>query len=427
MGKIKRLKYIFRGDRIIWIIFLLLCLISIIEVYSSSSILGYKSGNYWKAALQHTAFMMGGGIGMLVVLNVKCKYFKVLTPVAVIGSAFLLVLVYFIGSSTNGAARWIDLGLFKLQPSELAKGTLVLATAQILSSLQTPTGADKNAMKYIGIIAIPFIALVFPENFSTAALMGLVVILMMFVGRVPMKQMGYLFSVLIILAVIAVSIVWGLGKSKAELMAENSPNKQMVETVDNEKNTVPAEEETTVRRYGLLHRLDTWKERIEDFGKPKPAPENYDLDKDGQVGHANIAIASSDVIGIGPGNSVQRDFLPLAFSDFIYAIIIEEWGWFGAFSVAFLYIALLIRTGYIARNCQNAFPAYLAMGLAMLIVVQAVFNMMVAVGLAPVTGQPLPLISKGGTSSVINCAYIGIILSISRTAVKKDPKGIISE
>ncbi len=426
MGKIKQLQNIFKGDRIIWIIFFLLCLISVIEVYSSSSILGYKSGNYWKAAVYHSSLLLVGGAVMILVLNIPCKYFKALTPPAVIFSGFLLVLVYFIGTSANGAARWISVLGIPLQPSELAKGTLVLATAQILSSLQTPTGADKNAMKYIGIVALPFIALVFPENFSTAALMAAVVILMMFVGRVPLKQLGYLFSVIAILGIIAISVVWGLGKSKEELIAENSPNKQMVETVDNGK-AAEVEAEAAPRRYGFLHRLDTWKERIEDFGKPRPAPEDYDLDKDGQVGHANIAIASSDVIGVGPGNSVQRDFLPLAFSDFIYAIIIEEWGWFGAFGVAFLYIALLVRTGYIARNCQNAFPAYLAMGLAMLIVVQAVFNMMVAVGLAPVTGQPLPLISKGGTSSIINCAYIGVILSISRTAVKKNPKGIVSE
>ena len=426
MDKLKRLQNIFKGDRIIWIIFFLLCLISIIEVYSSSSILGYKTGNYWKAALYHSGLLFIGWAVMILVLNIPCKYFKALTPPAVIFSGLLLILVYVIGTSANGAARWISIFGIPLQPSELAKGTLVLATAQILSSLQTPTGADKNAMKYIGFVALPFIALVFPENFSTAALMAAVVILMMFVGRVPLKQMGYLFSVIAILGIIAVSIVWGLGKSKEELIAENSPNKQMVETVDNGKDADKTEE-AAPRRYGFLHRLDTWKERIEDFGKPRPQPEDYDLDKDGQVGHANIAIASSDVIGVGPGNSVQRDFLPLAFSDFIYAIIIEEWGWFGAFAVAFLYVALLVRTGYIARNCQNAFPAYLAMGLAMLIVVQAVFNMMVAVGLAPVTGQPLPLISKGGTSSIINCAYIGVILSVSRTAVKKDPKGIISE
>ena len=148
------------------------------------------------------------------------------------------------------------------------------------------------------------------------------------------------------------------------------------------------------------------------------------MNKNGQVGHANIAIVSSNIYGLGPGNSVERDFLSQAFSDFIYAIIIEELGIIGAIAVALLYIILLVRTGIIARKCKNPFPAFLAMGLALLMVTQALFNMCVAVGLAPVTGQPLPLISKGGTSSVINCIYIGMILSISRTATRTDENDI---
>ena len=147
--------------------------------------------------------------------------------------------------------------------------------------------------------------------------------------------------------------------------------------------------------------------------------EKFDLDKDAQVGHANIAIASSNVVGKGPGNSVERDFLSQAFSDFIYAIVIEEMGIVGAVVVAMLYIFLLFRTGIIANRCENVFPALLAMGLAILLVVQALFNMLVAVGLAPVTGQPLPLISKGGTSTIINCIYVGVILSVSRSAKKR--------
>ena len=145
-----------------------------------------------------------------------------------------------------------------------------------------------------------------------------------------------------------------------------------------------------------------------------------DLDKDAQVSHANIAIASSNVIGKGPGNSVERDFLSQAFSDFIYAIIIEEMGIWGAFIVCLLYIVLLFRTATIANRCANAFPALLIMGIALLLVTQAMFNMCVAVGLAPVTGQPLPLISKGGTSTIVNCVYIGVILSVSYTAKRKD-------
>lgn len=422
MEKIKQLKYIFKGDTIIWNIFFLLCIVSVVEVYSSSSILGYKSGNYWYAAFYHTALLGVGLLAMVCVLNVPCKYFKVMTPLMVPLSVILLVLVYLIGTKENDAARWIKLfGFIPLQPSEIAKGTMVLATAHILSQLQTPSGAHPKAFKYVCLTAGTLIILIFPENFSTAALMGVVVLLMMIIGRVPMRQIGYLLSCIIITAMIAVTLVLTLGKSKQQLADDAIlQDKQYTETVDKERK---AEEPATQKRSTLLHRLDLWKDRVDNFLNDEYVPpRKYDLDKNGQVGHANIAIASSHILGVGPGNSVQRDFLPLAFSDFIYAIIFEEMGWLGAALVALLYISLLFRTGVIARQCENAFPAYLAMGLALMIVVQALFNMCVAVGLAPVTGQPLPLISKGGTSSIINCVYIGVILSVSRTAKKRVEK-----
>ena len=174
----------------------------------------------------------------------------------------------------------------------------------------------------------------------------------------------------------------------------------------------------------MLHRADTWKSRIDNFTDTKiVAPEDFDLDKDAQEAHANIAIVSSNYIGKGPGNSVERDFLAQAFSDFIFAIIIEEMGIFGAAFVVLLYIILLFRAARIANRCENNFPAFLVMGLALLLVTQAMFNMMVAVGIVPITGQPLPLISKGGTSTIINCAYIGIILSVSRSAKMKKEEG----
>ena len=180
----------------------------------------------------------------------------------------------------------------------------------------------------------------------------------------------------------------------------------------------PKKERNAIEK--LFHRADTWKGRINKFFDDKEVtPLEYDLDKDAQVAHANIAIVSSNVIGKGPGNSVERDFLAQAFSDFIYAIIIEEMGIEGAALVVFLYIVLLFRTARIANRCDNNFPAFLCMGFALMLVIQAAANMLVAVGIVPVTGQPLPLISKGGTSTIINCAYIGAILSVSRTAKKK--------
>uniref|UniRef100_UPI002625EFAE FtsW/RodA/SpoVE family cell cycle protein n=1 Tax=uncultured Bacteroides sp. TaxID=162156 RepID=UPI002625EFAE len=168
-------------------------------------------------------------------------------------------------------------------------------------------------------------------------------------------------------------------------------------------------------------RLTTVTSRIADFTDKGEIPAaKYDIDGNAQVAHARIAVATSNVVGKGPGNSVQRDFLSQAFSDFIYAIIIEELGLVGGIVVVFLYICLLIRVGRIARKCDRTFPAFLITGIALLLVTQALFNMMVAVGLAPVTGQPLPLISKGGTSTFINCAYIGMILSVSRYTARLD-------
>lgn len=411
-------------------IFFLLCIISIVEVYSSSSILGYKSGNYWYAAFYHSLLLGVGFCTMVGVLNVPCKYFKLCTPFLFLLSIILLIAVLFFGTKENDAARWIKLfGIIPLQPSEIAKGTMVLVAAHILSQLQTPDGASPKAFKYICYTAGSLIILVFPENFSTAALMGATVFIMMFIGRVPLKLLGYLTGGLTVAAILGISLVLLLGKSKAELTVDaQGKDKQLTEVVEGKNNSnAVKKEQQSVTRGGVLHRFDAWHQRIDEFlNSERPEPKNYDLDKKGQVGHANIAIASSHFIGVGPGNSVQRDFLPLAFSDFIFAIIFEELGWLGAAFVALLYISLLFRTGYIAQRCQNTFPAYLAMGLALLIVIQAIFNMMVAVGLAPVTGQPLPLISKGGTSSIINCIYIGVILSISRTAKKREDLKTVS-
>ena len=422
---LQKFQNIFKGDRIIWMIFFILCIISVLEVYSSSSRLGYKSGNYWFAATYHTIILLFGVVAMVGVLNIPCRYFKLATPILVPLSLILLILVYIIGTKENDAARWIKLfGIIPLQPSEIAKGTIVLATAHILSQLQTPEGAHPNATKYILGTSLPLIALIFPENFSTAALMLGIVFIMMIIGRVPLKHISYIISFCVIAGIIGITLILTIGKSKSQL-GEGEESQQVTEVVvagnDKVVESVVEEESEVKKRGGILHRFDLWKQRIDDFmDHSYVPPEDYDLDKKGQVGHANIAIASSHITGVGPGNSVQRDFLPLAFSDFIYAIIFEEMGLFGAAFVALLYISLLFRTGFIARRCVNPFPAFLAMGLALLIVVQALFNMMVATGLAPVTGQPLPLISKGGTSSIINCIYIGMILSISRTAKKVD-------
>ena len=404
----KTLNNIFKGDKVIWMVFFFLCVISVVEVFSASSELTYKGGNYMAPILKHMALLLIGIVCMVVTLNIKCKYFKIVTPFMIIISLITLLWVFVAGQSTNGAQRWIALLGFQFQPSEIAKGTVILATAQILSAMQTDKGADRHAMGYIIVVWLMLVPLIMVENLSTAALLSLVVLIMMVVGRVPGKQLGKLLGLLTLAGIFVISVVWFTGKDETQ-----NPN-NLTEQVDNKQ-------DGSKRSGGILHRMDTWKARINKFVNHKElAPNEVDLDKDAQVAHANIAIATANYVGKGPGNSVERDFLSQAFSDFIYAIIIEEMGIEGALFVALLYIILLFRTGRIASRCEHNFPAFLAMGLALLLVTQALFNMCVAVGLAPVTGQPLPLVSRGGTSTIINCVYIGVILSISRSAKKKE-------
>lgn len=412
--KNKSLSNIFKGDKVIWMVFFFLCIISIVEVYSASSSLSFTKGNYWSPIIYHCSILIVGIVLMVFVLNIKCRYFKLITPIVLIFSTLMLIWVLVAGQTTNGANRWITLAGLQFQPSELAKGALVLAVAQVLSAMQTDHGADRKAFKYIMLLSSGIILLILFENLSTAMLIALTVILMMFVGRVPLKQLGRLVGFIALLGVLALSLVMLVGDDKK--LEDDLPDKQNLT-----EQTVAAQPKESPGFIGkTLHRADTWKARIKKFfNNEYVAPKDYDLDKDAQVAHANIAIASSDVLGKGPGNSNERDFLSQAFSDFIYAIIIEEMGIEGAIFVALLYIILLFRTGIIANRCENTFPAFLAMGIAFLLVTQALFNMLVAVGLAPVTGQPLPLISKGGTSTIINCIYIGVILSVSRSAKKK--------
>lgn len=404
-----------KGDGIIWMVFFFLCIISIIEVYSASSGLTYKGGYYWGPALKHTSFLLIGVCFMVVIMNIKCKYFKIITPFALILSFIMLIMVLISGQSTNDASRWLSLFGIQFQPSELAKGSLILAEAQILSAMQTKDGADPRAFRFIMSISLPIIGLIFFENFSTAFLLGAVVVMMMVIGRVPGKQIGQLVGIVFLIGALAVSAVMIFGTDKAK-ETKNKANTVLVEHADN---NAKKKEKSAIDK--LTHRFDTWKTRIDKFiDNEYVAPNDYDLDNDAQVAHANIAIVSSNIVGKGPGNSVERDFLSQAFSDFIYAIVIEEMGILGAFVVCMLYIILLFRTAIIANRCANTFPALLIMGFALLLVTQAMFNMAVAVGLAPVTGQPLPLISKGGTSTIMNCVYIGIILSVSYSAKKND-------
>ena len=306
----------FKGDAVIWTVFFFLCVISIIEVFSASSNLSFKTGNYLGPVLKHCALLAVGVVVMICTMNIKCRYFKIVTPFALLLSFLLLIIVLCVGESTNGSQRWIDFLGIQFQPSELAKGALILATAQILSAMQTPTGADKRAFKYILGITIPMVFFIMLENLSTAVLLCTVIFLMMFIGKVPKVQLGRLLGVVMLGLALVVTMVMVFGHDK-EREAAGQGNQVMVQQVEEK-------EESGIEK--VFHRFDTWKARIDNFlANDYVPPQEYDINgRDAQTGHANIAIASSNLIGKGPGNSVERDFLSQAFSDFIYAIIIEE-------------------------------------------------------------------------------------------------------
>lgn len=384
----KTIASFFKGDPVIWVIYFFLCIISLIEVFSAASTLAYESGSFWMPLVKQAAFLTAGTIVVLVVHNVHYRFFKTFPLLFLGGGIVFSIVMYASGARTNEAARWVDLGFVQFQPSELLKLGMMAAAANILASNQREHGADPTAFKHIvGILLVCF-ALIFSENFSTAGILAAAVFILMFIGRVPLKQLGALMGV----GMIALSVV-------AALVMIPDKDSKIYDTSG-------------------FHRFQTWRTRVEKFTTESDSvtPATYDIVNNRQVAHANIAIASSNIVGRIPGNSVERDFLSQAFSDFIFAIIIEEMGIEGALVVVSLYVILLFRAGRIAARCERNFPAFLAMGLALLMVLQAMTNMMVAVGLIPVTGQPLPLISRGGTSTLITCLYFGILLSISRYA-----------
>lgn len=391
LNKIKKGSLI-NGDLGVWTVFLLLCAISLIEVYSASSRMTFVSGAYWDPIMQHGSFMLMGIFIAWLVHFIPCNYFKIACTAGMFLSLFLLIAVLVIGQKTNDAGRWIEIGFIRFQPSEIAKLSLVGFSCFILSSLRDEKGASPTGFKIVALTAFITILLIFTENASTAFIIALVMFGICFYAQIRKK-----------IIVIALCIGF-LGLGGIFGIAHSIPEETLTEWQMSD---------------GPLHRLPTWIHRITDKQERPEDPSKFKPHENPQKAYAKVAIATSNVIGRGPGNSRQRDFIPQAFSDFIYAIIIEELGFPGAFLVLSLYLILMYRSMQIARRCKALFPSYLVMGLALMIVVQAMMNMAVAVGAFPVTGQPLPLVSRGGTSLFITCTYIGMILSVSHTAKRK--------
>jgi cell division protein FtsW len=382
----KVLKELFHGDSIVWIVYMLFITISLVEVFSASSTLAYKSGDHHAAIAGHAVNL---GIGLLTVWTVHhipWRWFRLAPHILLPLSCILLVTVSFMGLlgdvRVNGASRW----LWGFQPSEMAKLALISTVAYLTAKHQKAEGCAPEAFRPLVLCIVSIFALIAPENGSTALLLFGVSFLMMIIGRVPAIQLCKFGGASLAVAAAFVGIIMVTPASK-------------------------------YRDLPMMHRVETWQSRIREFVQPKaniPAAK-YDIDGKAQRAHSSIAISKSHILGAGPGNSTQREFLPQAYSDFIFAIIIEELGLLGGFGVVFLYVILLIRVWRIAKRCSHYFPSLLIMGLSLMIFSQAMINLAVAVDMLPITGQPLPLISRGGSNIFINSIFFGIILSVSRS------------
>lgn len=389
-----------KGDKGIWMIYFLLCVVSVVEIYSAASNLTFRAGNHWDPVINQAAFLLFGFLVVLAMIRIPCKFFK-LIPILGLPIAIIMLLYVLVSQrGVNDAARWIDLFGIRFQPSEFAKSMLILQVAAIISRVnqkkrKSPTNKTKEERlremrkAFWGVVLLTgcVCGLIAPENFSTAAMLGVVILAMMFVGNIPLRYLLRLMLVVLAAGVLAGTV----------LMA--TPDESLAK----------------------YRRALTWKHRILAKTESSAAAEQgstFNMDTSWQENTSHMAIANSNIIGLGVGNSIERDFLPHAESDFIYSIIVEETGLVGGLSVMLLYIILLVRCWRIAQRSDRYFPAYLVVGLSLMLVVQALVNMAVSVGLAPVTGQTLPLISHGGTSIVITSFNIGLILSVSRYVEK---------
>ena len=366
------LKYI-KGDKVIWVVVLLLSIVSVLVVYSAVVALAYryKGGDTASYLIKHVFIVASGMVLMYFVHKAKYTYFSRVSQIAVFVAAPLLLYTLLRGVSQGEASRWLVIPGTPLtfQTSDFAKLALITYVARVLSIKQNQITDFKEAFLPIIIPIAIICGLILPANFSTAALLFVTCFVLMFIGRVYWKHLLILLGSGIVVAGLLIVLIF------------NFPN--------------------------AIPRGKTWKARIENFS-------SGDSETNFQSEQAKIAIATGGIIGQGPGNSIQRNFLPQASSDFIFAVLIEEWGGVTAIVVIFLYLILLFRGVSISNKSEKTFGTLLSIGLTFNLVFQAMINMAVAVNLLPVTGQPLPLVSMGGTSIWFTSIAIGIILSISK-------------
>jgi len=362
-----------RGDKVIWMVVILLSIFSLLAVYSSTGTLAYKyqGGNTFYYMIKHLMILLFGFALMYVAHWIKFTYYSRLFQIALFIAIPLLIITYIFGLSYNEARRALPLPFnLSFQTADLAKLTLIIYLARALTKKQDVIKNFKSAFLPLMVPIIVVCSLIMPSDFSTAAMLFVTSLVLLFIGRVNWKYL----SGLVLISIAALSLFI--------LILYNLPGESQ-------------------------GRLWTWKNRIESFVDPDNS-ENY------QAQQAKIAVASGGVLGKGPGHSTQRNFLPHPYSDFIFAIIIEEYGLVGGGIVLLLYLILFFRAVKIVTKIPHNFGAFLTVGVCFSLVFQALINMGVAVNILPVTGQPLPLVSMGGTSIWFTSLSLGIILSVSK-------------
>lgn len=390
-----------RGDKYIWGIVVLLSLISILVVYSATGSLAYKmyKGNTNVYLFKQLSFSVIGLVLIYFLHRINYTIFSKVATILFLLSIPLLLYTLFFGAKINDGSRWIKLPIINMtiQSSDFAKLALFMYISRLLSKKQEVIKDFKKGFIPVVTPVLIICALIMPANLSNALLTGATALLLMFIGRVSLKHIFLTIGVALIPVVLIVTVA---------MLTYNG--KQQTEAVNK------AGVSEKVKSFG---RFGTWVRRVQDFIYAKDAETPY------QVQQAKIAIANGDIlVGLGPGNSRQRNFLPQAYNDFIYSIIIEEYGLLGGAFMIFIYLLFLFRCIRIFRRCPYAFGAFLALGLSFTLVIQAVANMAVNVNLVPVTGVTLPLVSMGGSSFLFTCAAIGIVLSVARNVEQLEGK-----
>ena len=392
---------ILKGDKVIWIVTLLLGIISLIVVYSATSALAVSkyAGSTGTVLMKHLGMLLFGFIMMFGASKINYKHYAKAAWLLLIPCLALLLYTLAFGRNINDASRSINVGGFSFQPSEMAKIILITYLARQLVMMTDTKYTFKGFCLKIGLPILATAGLIFTENLSTAMILVFVCMVLLFIGRIKFLHM---------LALVGFCVA-GMGIYLAfDAVKTNIDNKHARQKVE-EAMVISAK---TGEFHEKQNRIQTWSNRLKSMGEDKGEINRFD-DKHMQRTYADIAVASGGVFGKGPGKSEQRNFLPHPYSDFIYAIIIEEYGIVGGIVVLLLYVILFTRVIRIVSKRPLTFGSLMAFGLGFLLIIQAIVNMGVSIGLLPVTGQPLPFVSMGGTSLMATGLILGMILSVT--------------